>query len=80
VETLNGRTVRTPDGFAQAFCDNLIYSRGQAVQSASAFDAYVALAYTVRDHLIDRWRKTTESHYRSNPKEHALHGHHRNRP
>ena len=28
----------------------------------------MALCYTVRDYLIDRWRKTTEAHYAANPK------------
>ena len=26
------------------------------------------LCYTVRDYLIDRWRRTTEAHYAANPK------------
>ena len=48
--------------------DNLYYSRGAAVQSASTVDLYLALSRTVRDHLIARWRKTTEAHYKANPK------------
>ena len=46
-----GFTVET---FTEAFENNLYYTRGQAVQSASANDAYVALSQTVRDILIDR--------------------------
>jgi starch phosphorylase len=66
--TQNGRTEKSVDAFAQAFQNNLYYTRGQAVQSASAFDEYMALSYTVRDHLIDRWRETTQTHFESNPK------------
>ncbi len=64
----NSRTGRTQKAFEQAIRDNLYYSRGQAVQSASSRDVYVALCKTVRDHLIDRWQKTTEAHYEANPK------------
>jgi starch phosphorylase len=64
----NGRTAKTPEAFAQAFYDNLYYNRGQAIQSATVFDGYMALAHTVRDHLIDRWRQTTQTHFEANPK------------
>ena len=29
---------------------------------------YLAFAYTVRDHLIDRWRRTSDAQYEANPK------------
>lgn len=56
------------DAFRRAFEHNLYYRHGQAVQSASENDSYMALCYTVQDHLIDRWRKTTEAHFEANPK------------
>ena len=62
------RAARTVPGFRQQLIDNLYHIHGQAIQSASQHDAYMALCYTVRDHLIDRWRKTTEAHYAANPK------------
>lgn len=64
----NGRTGRTKEAFKQAILDNLYFSRGTAVQSASTHDVYMALATTVRDHLIERWRKTTETDYGANPR------------
>ena len=64
----NPRTDRSVEGFAQAVVDNLYYLGGQAVQSATDLDVYKALAHTVRDHLVERWRRTTEAHYRANPK------------
>lgn len=62
------RAARTVEDFRQQLIDNLYHIHGQALQSASRHDAYMALCYTVRDHLIDRWRRTTEAHYAANPK------------
>jgi starch phosphorylase len=67
-DQLNGRTGKTVEAFKQAVLDKLYYSRGTTIQSASSHDVYDALALTVRDHLIDHWRKTTQAHYRANPK------------
>ena len=41
---------------------------GQAIQTASMHDAYVALCYSVRDYLIERARRTIETRYEANPK------------
>ena len=54
--------------FEQAVRRNLYYMRGSAVESATLRDVYVALAYTVRDCLIDRWMDTTRRHFETNPK------------
>ena len=62
------RTVHTPEQFRNAVIDHLHYNQGTTVQSASAHDVYMALSYTVRDFLIDRWRATTHAHYNANPK------------
>ena len=67
-EKTSARTKRKPKAFRQAILDNLYFSRGSAIQSASHHDVYVALALTVRDHLIERWAKTTQAHYDANPK------------
>ena len=64
----NSRTGRTVAAFKQALVDNLYFKLGTAVQSASHNDVYMTLAYTVRDHLIERWRQTTEADYEANPK------------
>ncbi len=62
------RTAKTVEEFQQLLFDNLYHTHGQAVQSASRHDGYTTLSYTVRDQLVDRWRRTTEAHYRANPK------------
>jgi len=54
--------------FRQAMVDNLYFSRGQGIQSASLNDGYVSLAYTVRDYLMRRWRKTTDTQFEENPR------------
>ncbi len=64
----NNKNANKAEVFKQSFENNLYYSRGQAVQSASVHDRYMALSYTVRDYLIDRWRKTVDTYYQTNPK------------
>ena len=54
--------------FEQLVIRHLYHSRGSPLQSASPQDVYTALAYAVRDHLVDRWRRTTEAQYEANPK------------
>ncbi len=68
VKPSNGRTDKTVEGFKSALVNKLYYSRGTTIHSASAHDVYTVLALTVRDHMIENWRKTTEAHYQANPK------------
>lgn len=58
----------TVKAFRARLVDNLWHIHGQAFQSADKHDAYMTLCYTVRDHLIERWRKTVEAQYQANPK------------
>ena len=62
------RIEATVEAFRQRLVDNLWHIHGQAIQSADKHDAYMTLCYTVRDHLIERWRKTVEAQYAANPK------------
>jgi starch phosphorylase len=55
-------------GFQKAFIDNLYYSRGQAAQTVTPDDLYTALAVTVRDYLMDRYRRTMDRYAESGPK------------
>lgn len=59
------RTGRTVEAFRQALADNLYYTRGQAIYGATLNDIYVALCYTVRDHLIGRWQSTVEAYHKA---------------
>jgi starch phosphorylase len=62
------RTARTVEDFKRALADNLYYTRGQAVYTASLHDIYVALATTVRDYLMERWHRTVEGYFATRPK------------
>ncbi|NJL98195.1 MAG: glycogen/starch/alpha-glucan phosphorylase [Synechococcaceae cyanobacterium SM2_3_2] len=46
----------------RAFADNLMYVQGKSLATASRNDLYMALAYTVRDRLLQRWLKTAETY------------------
>ncbi len=61
-------TPRTVEGFKQAIVKNLYYTRGQAAHTASPNDVYSALSFTIRDYLVERWRKTVDRYYKSRPK------------
>ncbi len=52
----------------QAFLDNLAYQQGKNVEYAAKHDCYLALAYTVRERLIQRWLKTIEAYDRTDAK------------
>jgi starch phosphorylase len=45
----------------RAFFDNLYYVQGKLPHRASTVDSYMALAYTVRDRLLQRWLATGEA-------------------
>jgi len=62
------RTGRTPEAFRQNIVDNLYYSRGSNAQSAGQYDVYMALAHTVRNHLVERFRRTVDMRYAVNPR------------
>lgn len=61
-------TTSSIDDFQCALDDSLGYMVGSRMQSASDVDWYLSLAYTIRDRLVDRWRRTTEAYYSTNPK------------
>ncbi len=59
---------QTAAEFERLVLHNMYHTHGQAVQSASAQDLYMAISYSVRDCLIPRWRETNEARYAANPK------------
>ena len=48
--------------FKRAIADNLFYLQGKSSQRASLNDYYLALAYTVRDRLMQGWLATTQTY------------------
>jgi starch phosphorylase len=53
------RTGGSVEALKQAFVDNLFYVQGRFMPIATANDLYMALAYTVRDRILDRWIETS---------------------
>jgi starch phosphorylase len=62
------RTAKSEKGFRKALVNNLFYTRGQNPHLASSIDGYMTLAYTVRDHLMKRWRRTVEQRFEAKPR------------
>ena len=52
-----------PVAFAQAFQHNLYYLLAKFPSVATPHDNYMALAYTVRDHLLARWINSAETYF-----------------
>ena len=55
------RTGLGADAIAEALIDNLYYLQAKLPQHATRNDWYMALAYTVRDRMLDRYVKTVEA-------------------
>jgi glycogen phosphorylase len=62
----HGDTRRGTDSGAwkRALQENLFYVLGRFPATATLNDKYLALAYSVRDRLLERWVKTSETYYR----------------
>lgn len=58
----NDRTGMTLEHLKRAFTDNLYFIQGKDENFATLHDYYVALAYTVRDRLIQRRIKTAQTY------------------
>jgi glycogen phosphorylase len=52
------------EDWKRAFRENLFYVLGRFPKTATTNDQYLALAYSVRDRLLDRWVRTSETYYR----------------
>ena len=61
------RVGTTVEEFESDLLSNLYYRRGTTIESASAQDAYDALALTVRDRLVERRARTAAAHYAGQP-------------
>ncbi|WP_224962259.1 glycogen/starch/alpha-glucan phosphorylase [Geomonas subterranea] len=52
----------------KSFLEHLEYTLGKDKYSATAYDRFNALAYAVRDHLVERWLDTQQAYYNSDNK------------
>jgi len=58
------RTDLSREALKQAFLDNLLYLQGKFPALATVHDYYMALAYTVRDRIMQRWISTAAAYTR----------------
>ena len=56
------RTGLDPAVIARAFRDNLYYAQARFPKVTTRNDSYMALAYTVRERLLQRWIRTAETY------------------
>ena len=52
----------------KSFLEHLEFTMGKDKYTATHFDIYNALAYTVRDRMIERWLDTQQAYYNEDPK------------
>jgi len=52
----------------KSFLEHLEYTLGKDKYSATKYDRYNALAYAVRDYLVERWLDTQQAYYNSDNK------------
>ncbi|MBE9156620.1 glycogen/starch/alpha-glucan phosphorylase [Nodosilinea sp. LEGE 06152] len=62
VDIEDDRTGLSVDTLRRALADNLFYIQGKWPQVASRNDFYLALAYTVRDRMMQRWLNSTRTY------------------
>ena len=65
VQVEDYRTGMSVGALKQAFLDNLYYVQGRFPALATRNDLYMALAYTVRDRMLDHWIKTVQSYQKT---------------
>jgi len=57
-----------PDGIVESFAQRMRYSLAKDQYTATDFDVYQALAFAVRDRLMERWFRTQDAYYRADVK------------
>ena len=62
---LHTRAARSVEALRRSFIDNLYYVTGRSLQKAGPADIYTALAYTVRDRMLERFVATADGYRKS---------------
>ena len=55
-------------GIIESFAHRMMYTVAKDEHNATDFDVYMALAYSVRDRLMERWFKTQSAYYQADAK------------
>src|SRR6185369_3612786 len=58
----------SPGGMLDAFAHRMMYTVAKDEFTATPFDVYRAIAYSVRDRLMERWFRTQDVYYRADAK------------
>ena len=73
--TIGPRNIPTPSAggldvpqIIEAFAHRMMYSIAKDQHTASDFDVYQALAFAVRDRVMERWFQTQSTYYRQDAK------------
>jgi len=69
IEVEDDRTGLSVETLKRAFADNLFFIQGKYDSIATPKDFYMALSYTVRDRLLQRWLKTMKTYAEQNVKQ-----------
>jgi len=56
------------DAIRLSFINHLHYTRAKDEYSATDFDDYLSLAYTIRDRIVEKWSETQQEYYNKNAK------------
>ena len=62
------RTGLGKETLKRAYLDHLYYIQGKVPESASKWDQYLALSYTIRDRIMQRWLQSLQEFKKSSPK------------
>jgi starch phosphorylase len=65
---LHTRVGRSTDALRRSLIDNLFYITGRSLDKASPNDIYIALAYTIRDRMLEGFISTGKTYKTSNAK------------
>jgi len=63
---MNIRTGFEVEEIREAFLNNLFYVQAKNCRTATLNDRYLALAYTVRDRMLERWMKSIDTYFTGN--------------
>jgi starch phosphorylase len=68
IQVEDDRTGLSVETLRRAIADNLFYLQGKYPGISTLYDCYMALAYTIRDRLLQRWLNTTQTYLRQDTK------------
>jgi starch phosphorylase len=68
IQIEDDRTGISLETLKRAFMDNLFYIQAKFPKIATQQDYYMALAFTIRDRLLNRWLHTTQTYLEKSPR------------